>query len=190
MSSEGAPLKDQAESREPVQPPPAEDRPAPARMKWFTGRRLTEGEVKLARQVFGDSLPYRRIRIVQAPPLWWGAMAPFGKRIYHSRWRAARDFSLADMHEQSWFIHEMTHLWQAQNGVILILAKLGAVGKRAYKIPKGKTFGKMGIEAQAEVARKLFLARAGAPEDHGPSPDELEKLWTEAPKRRKERVVY
>lgn len=159
-------------------------------MRWFTGRRLTNGEMKLARQVFGDSIPYRRLRIVQVPPISWGAMVPFGRVIYFSKWRAHRDFADAPLKVQAWFIHEMAHVWQASRGKVLIFGKLGALGKGAYKVPKDKSFRKMGIEAQAEVARRLFLARAGAPADDGPAQDELEKLWTEAPKRRKERYAY
>lgn len=171
---------------------PLDQAPAPAklmRMRWFTKRRLTQGEIRMARQVFGDAIRYRRVRIVQLPPLTWGAMVPFGKRIYFSRWRAPRDFTLAKNAEQAWFIHELAHVWQAQRGVPLMLAKLGALGRGAYKVPK-RPFAKMGIEAQAEVARKLFLARSGEAATDGPNPEELEKLWTEAPKRRKERVPY
>ncbi|MBI1188873.1 MAG: hypothetical protein GC206_16325 [Alphaproteobacteria bacterium] len=175
------------------EPPPEPAAAASAgplkRMGWFKIRRLTQGEMRLARQVFGDAIAYRHVRIVQLPPLFWGAMVPVGRRIYYARWRAATDFALADRAEQGWFIHELAHVWQAQRGAPLAIAKLGALGRGAYKVPKAP-FAKMGIEAQAEVARKLFLARTGAPDPDGPNPEELEKLWTEAPKRRKERLAY
>lgn len=167
---------------------PSPARPLP-RMGWFSARRLTQGELRLARQMFGDAIPYRRVRIVQLPPLPWGAMVPFGRRIYYARWRAAKDFADAERAEQGWFIHELAHVWQAQRGVPLAFAKLAALGRGAYKVPK-RPFAQMSIEAQAEVARKLFLARAGEPAPDGPDPEELEKLWTEAPKRRKERLAY
>jgi hypothetical protein len=155
------------------------------RMRLFASRRLTEGEAQLGRRVFGDTIAYRRMRVVQLPPLGFGAMVPFGRTIYFSNWRALRDFSRASMDEQGWFIHELAHAWQAHASVVLALAKLSALGRRAYRVDPARPFERMNIESQAEVARFLFLARAGAPDKAGPSVADLERLWTTAPRRRR-----
>ena len=161
------------------------------RMRLFGVRRLTEGEAQLGRRMFGDTIPYRRMRIVQLPPfLGFGAMVPFGRTICYSSWRAARDFSRSTIEEQGWFIHELAHAWQAHAGVILAFAKLGALGRRAYRVNAEKRFDRMNIEAQAEVARFLFLSRAGSHDRTGPTAAELERLWTVSPRRRRERVIY
>jgi hypothetical protein len=160
------------------------------RMRLFGVRRLTEAEAQLGRRVFGDTIPYRRVRIVQLPPLGFGAMVPFGRTIYHSHWRASLDFSRAEIEEQGWFIHELAHIWQAHSGAVMALAKLGALGRRAYRVDCTCPFERMNIECQAEVARFLFLSRAGAHDERGPSAAELERLWTVSSRRRKERMIY
>lgn len=147
-------------------------------MKPGERRRLTAGEIALGRSVFGDEVAWSKIRIRQAPSLGFGAMVPIGRTIIFSKWRAAHDFSAASMWDQGWFVHELTHVWQAARGVVLAAAKLGALGKGAYcYTPKAPDFRAYNIERQAEIARHLFLARAGAPEAGAPSREWLEQTW-------------
>jgi hypothetical protein len=141
-------------------------------------RGLSSAEIALARVMFGPAIAYERVRILQAWPLGFGAMVPLGTHIIFSRWRAARDFAQAPVEEQAWFIHEMAHVWQAVRGVMLPLAKLRALGAGAYRVRlhPGQPFAAYNIEAQAEIARLVWLARRGcAPEDTG-----LEALWRQA----------
>ncbi|MGE0830466.1 MAG: hypothetical protein AB7O04_14095 [Hyphomonadaceae bacterium] len=147
------------------------------RMRLFAVRRLSTGETRLASSIFGGAINYARVRIVQLPPLGFGAMAPFDRFIIFSNWRAARDFAAADLLEQSWLIHELAHVWQAKRGLVLPILKLGAMGKKAYRVPADRKLRQMNIEAQAEVARLLFLARWGKADEKGPSQEDLEKLW-------------
>ncbi len=148
------------------------------RMKPGQSRRLTAGEIALGRSVFGDEIAWSKIRIRQAPALGFGAMVPIGRTIVFSKWRAARDFSTASLWDQGWFVHELTHVWQAARGVVLAVAKLNALGKGAYaytaKTPKLRAYN---IERQAEIARHLFLVRANAPEAGAPSREWLEETW-------------
>ena len=151
-----------------------------ARMRLFAARRLTEGEIALARGLYAGAVDARGVRILQLPRfLGFGAMVPLGRTIVFSNWRAPLDFAAPEVElgEQAWFIHELAHVWQARRGDILVLAKLGALGKRAYRVPPALVLARMNIEAQAEVARLLFLARAGKPDPGGPPPAELERLW-------------
>ena len=147
-------------------------------MKPGERRRLTAGEVALGRSVFGDEAPWSDVRIVQAPKLGFGAMVPFGRTIVFSKWRAAYDFSAASLWDQGWFVHELTHVWQAARGVVLGAAKLSALGKSAYAYKaQAPELDAYNIERQAEIARHLFLARAGAPEPGAPSLEWLEQTW-------------
>lgn len=141
-------------------------------------RALTKGEIALGRSVFGDEIAWSKVRVLQAPALGFGAMVPVGRTIVFSKWRAAWDFSTASMWDQGWFVHELTHVWQAGRGVVLAGAKLGALGKTAYAYtPKAPKLGAYNIERQAEIVRHLFLARAGEPEDGAPEKEWLERTW-------------
>ena len=155
-------------------------------MATWERRALTAGEVALGRSVFGDEIEWRRVRIVQAPKLFgFGAMVPLGRTIVFSRWRAACDFAAAPLDDQGWFVHELMHVWQAANGVVLAGAKLRAIGKRAYayKPHPGAKLGSYNIERQAEIARHLFIARCGACVADMPSRDWLETVWETRPIR-------
>ena len=149
------------------------------RMQTGARRRLTQGEVALGRLVFADEIAWPRVRVVQAPRLGFGAMAPFGGLIVFSNWRAPHDFSEVRPHEQGWFVHELAHVWQSAQGMFLPALKLAALGKRAYayKARKQAAFADYNIERQAEIARHLWLARMGACEAGMPDPLWLEDVW-------------
>ncbi len=147
-------------------------------MKLGQRRALTAGEIALGRSVFGDEIAWSKVRIYQGPRLGFGAMVPIGRTIVFSKWRAAYDFSAASMWDQGWFVHELMHVWQAARGTVLAAAKLGALGKSAYAYEaREPKLGAYNIERQAEIARHLFLARAGAPEKGAPPKEWLEEAW-------------
>lgn len=148
------------------------------RMKPGQRRPLTGGEIALGRAVFAEEIDWSRVRITQAPSLGFGAMVPLGRTIVFSRWRAAWDFAQAPLDEQGWLIHELMHVWQAKQGVFLAGAKLGALGKLAYAYaPKqNATLRDYNIERQAEIARHLFLVRAGSKAQLPPHAW-LEEIW-------------
>jgi hypothetical protein len=150
-----------------------------SRMALFERRSLSVGEVALASIVFGDTLDYRDIRIVQAPRATFGATAPFGATIYFANWRAAYDFALCDVAEQGWLVHEIAHIWQARRGIFLPWAKLAALGRSAYRytLTPGKPFAAYNIEQQAEIARHVFHARIGQPAKGAPPAQALEYIW-------------
>lgn len=148
---------------------------SPQRMRPMQRRVLTAGEIALARPIFGAGFDAARITLVQLPPLGFAAMAPSAGLVAFSRWRAPRDFTEAALSEQGWLIHELAHCWQAQAGVALPLAKLAALGARAYRqTPDARGFAGLNIETQAECARFAFLSRAGAPD---PAGAHYAKLW-------------
>lgn len=143
-------------------------------------RPLSEGEVALSRTIFGDEIGWEKVRVVQVPDrLGFAAMAPFRNTILFSKWRAWRDFSRAPLGEQAWLVHELTHVWQAHRGVPLMVAKLAALGRRAYRYraKDGARLKDFNIERQAEIARHLFLSRAGQLDEKAPSAHWLEAVW-------------
>lgn len=138
-------------------------------------RPLTSGEVDLGRSIFGDAIDYSRVRMIKGK--WWpfqprnAAMAPNGNIYFHPHaggW--SDDFSREPLSRQGFFIHEMTHVWQAQLGGALYLPLMRHPFCRyRYELKPGKPFGRYGIEQQAEMVRHRFLADRGAYENAAPS---------------------
>lgn len=148
-------------------------------MKPFTRRALSDGEIALGRSIFAEEIPWPSVRVWRLPPTLFSAMVPLGRGIVFARWRARRDFASALLSEQAWFIHELAHVWQAERGIVLPFAKLGALGAKAYRyrVREGAALHSYNIEQQAEFARHLFLARACAPAKGAPPLSVLEEIW-------------
>ncbi len=91
-------------------------------------RSLTSGEITLAKKVFVNSIDYSKVKIHHEKAVFFqpsrSGMTPNGE-IYIDG-TAVRDYSVATIDHKSFFIHEMTHVWQKQNGVLNpILSALG-----------------------------------------------------------------
>lgn len=82
-------------------------------------RRLTQNEINLARKIFGSSIDYTRVKIHPHGYTFFqpkgSGMTPNGEIYFEGS--ASSDFGLATAFLQTFFIHEMTHVWQKQNGV-------------------------------------------------------------------------
>jgi hypothetical protein len=133
-------------------------------------RLLTDGEIALARSMFGDAIDYSKVCLVRGK--WWpfqprnAAMAPDGNIYFHpvaGGW--SEDFAGEPLHRQGFFIHEMTHVWQAQRGGRFYLPLMRHPFCRyGYALAPGKPLQRYGLEQQAEIVRHRFLAdRGGAP---------------------------
>ncbi|MFN3521434.1 MAG: hypothetical protein ACK4YQ_04245 [Phenylobacterium sp.] len=143
---------------------------------WLTprGRRrpLTAGEAALCAEVFGEGLDPVRVRLWAQPLNWPTRAFVAGPRLVVWPWRAAlADFTAPGVRlgAQAMFVHEMTHVWQAQNGVNLLLAKLRAGdGPRAYAydLGSGREFADLNIEQQAMVVEHAFVASRGGTTPH------------------------
>ncbi len=126
-------------------------------------RTLTSGEAALAWELFGGGLDPEPVRIF-AIPLWRRAFVPFGRLIVWPAAQAHADFARAPLPLQGVFVHELTHVWQAQSGVNLLTAKLRAgdgPGAYAYDLSKTCDFSSLNIEQQAMVFQHAFLAARG-----------------------------
>ncbi|MGP4905883.1 MULTISPECIES: type IV secretion protein Rhs [Psychrobacter] len=121
-------------------------------------RQLTAGEIALARSVFGDSI---RLEQVQLKTAFWVlknyAVSPNGNIYFHpADW--VTDFSQSSLGKQSWLIHELTHVWQLQQGLKVVR---GAMINRRYDyvLNAGKPFFNYGIEQQARMVQDYFISR-------------------------------
>jgi hypothetical protein len=133
----------------------------------MTSRSLTPGEIDLARSIFGEAIDYSQVRLIKGK--WWplqprnAAMAPNGNIYFHpvaGGW--SEDFARETLSRQGYFIHEMTHVWQAQRGGRLFLPLMRHPFCRyRYRLTPGKPFGRYGLEQQAEIVRHRFLADRG-----------------------------
>jgi len=130
---------------------------------------MTPGEVELARSIFRSAIDYSKVRLVEGK--WWpfqprrSAMAPMGSIYFHpdgGGW--SEDFSKEPLARQGFFIHELTHVWQAQKGGRFYLPLMRHPFCRyRYELEPGWAFSRYGLEQQAEIVRHRFLADRGAP---------------------------
>ena len=134
----------------------------------MTSRPLTPAETALARSVFGRAIAYDRVRAHNRK--WWPfqpsrvTMAPDGDLWFHPKSGLfCADFCDQPLHLQGHFIHEMTHVWQAQQGGKWFLPLMRHPFCRyGYQIVDGRPFERYGLEQQAEIVRHAFLLRRGA----------------------------
>ena len=148
----------------------------------MTSRGLTEGERTLAASVFGTAIDYDRVRLHQRK--YWPfhprsyTMAPDGNLWFHPHGELySPDFSAENLSLQSHFIHEMTHVWQAQTRGRWYLPLMRHPWCRYnYALEPGKPFARYGIEQQAEIVRHAFLYQRGLCPAGAPPQDMLEAL--------------
>lgn len=121
-------------------------------------RPLTEAEIGLAHSVFGSELDVSKVRLKTA---WWVlknyAVSPNGN-IYFNQQDWLEDFSKASLSKKSWLIHELTHVWQLQQGLKVVR---GAMVNRRYDyiLAEGRSFFSYGIEQQARMVQDYFVRR-------------------------------
>ncbi len=131
-------------------------------------RALTGGERALADEAFGDALKLDSIRFLPA-------LRPFDRAFVPGRWfgrdwivwprsTLPPDLAEAPLRLQAMLIHELTHVWQAQQGVNLLTGKLRAGDRPAsYEYPVGMNcdWGGLNIEQQAMVVEHRFRLSRG-----------------------------
>jgi|GEM_PF-887181 len=150
------PPKDQDNATNPPPPP-----------KPSTTRLLTEGEKELVRSIFGNSIkdldkveirnrnfiPFQRRGTTMTPN---GNMYP-GKNL-----RSVSDFSKESDDLRAHLIHEMTHVWQHQNGMsVKARGLMSWMAPYDYKIETEKEFSKYSMEQQATIIADYFLSLQG-----------------------------
>lgn len=122
-------------------------------------RSLTVGEKKLAKSIFSDGLDLEGIRIVAHRLILKHYAMSLNGHIYFHPADWCEDFSQRSLAQQSWLIHELTHVWQIQQG-IAVLRKAIFDRQYNYVLEQGKQFLHYGIEQQAQMVQDYFLRKA------------------------------
>jgi len=145
-------------------------------------RSLSPGERRIVAAVFGNAIDPAPVRIHHRK--WWPfqprnvLMAPCGHLHVPARsdlW--SDDYSDEDIKLQGLFVHEMTHIWQAQTkGRFYLPLMRHPFCRYAYELRPGRPFAKYGIEQQAEIVRHAFIQRMGWTDFGAPPLGALEKL--------------
>jgi hypothetical protein len=139
----------------------------------MSGRSLTRAETALAESVFGGAIDYDGVRINNRKFIFFQprgvAMAPNGSLWLHPQGNLyCEDFCARDLTDQGLFIHEMTHVWQHQTGINLLL-KRHPFCRYDYSLKPGWGLKRYGLEQQAEIVRHYFMVREGYPLIGAPS---------------------
>jgi len=142
----------------------------------LTSRPLTFEEAALARTMFGDAIAYDRVRVHNRK--WWPfqpravTMAPDGDLWFHPEGGLfCDDFCASPLSLQGLFIHEMTHVWQAQrSGKYWLPLMRHPFCRYDYAIEPGKPFARYGIDGGRRAARWHRAAGRDRPPCLHPAP--------------------
>lgn len=128
-------------------------------------RPLTAAERALAAGMFGTALNLDPVRVRRRK--WWPlqprntVMAPRGHIHFHPESPAyCACFGADSAAGQGLLLHELTHVWQHQSGLNLLLRR-HPFCRYDYSFEPGQPFSRYGIEQQAEIVRHVFLMRQG-----------------------------
>lgn len=90
-------------------------------------------------------------------------MAPMGHLHFHPRAPHYRDdFAAASLPKRAHFIHEMTHVWQAQTlGRWYLVLRRHPFCRYDYTLKPGWSLTRYGLEQQAEIVAHAFVLRNG-----------------------------
>lgn len=130
-------------------------------------RALTEGEVALARSVFGTAIDYAAVRVRRRK--WFPlqprkvTMAPRGHLHFHPQGTAyCDDFARESVLRQGLLIHELTHVWQTQTrGQWYLVLHRHPWCRYDYALKPGWPLTRYGIEQQAMIVQHAFWLRRG-----------------------------
>ncbi len=131
-------------------------------------RPLTAGEIALATRVFGTSICYDKVGITATAFMPFQpkgtAMAPDGNLYMYGCYHD--DYAQQPPMTQAHFIHEMTHVWQKQNGVLdpiksalkLNLAyRFNYNAAYFYTLDAARDLTSYNMEQQATIVQDYFL---------------------------------
>lgn len=130
-------------------------------------RKLTIGEIQMARKIFGDSIRYKDVRIHHGD--WWlftgtqnTAVTPNGDIYLPPRTELYKD-DFSDLESRryiSLFIHEMTHVWQHQMGYSVkwhgITVSSKGVEAYRYELSSELKLADYNMEQQGEIISDYF----------------------------------
>ena len=105
-------------------------------------------------------------------------MAPCGHIHFHPQGNLwSGDFAGERLALQALFLHEITHVWQAQQkGRYYLPLMRHPFCRYAYRVKDDRPFGRYGLEQQAEIVRHVHLMRNGYTPRRAPPLHILEEL--------------
>ena len=147
-----------------------------------TDRPLTQGERELARTIFGESVDYASVTIrkrkffpFQPAGVFMAPMGHIHVPPESKKWRD--DYSIAEPPLQALFLHELTHVWQAQKrGMLYLLFMRHPFCRYHYTVHAGRRFEAYGLEQQATIVEHLHLLRCGYGFSGAPPREQLETI--------------
>jgi len=126
-------------------------------------RNLTPGEMAMSRRLFGDSIDYGRVKVHNAEYLPFGmqrnntVMTPNGE-MYFPKGIFREDFSFQRIDRQHLFMHEMTHVWQRQMGMrVLLRGLLSWAARYKYTLSVNQKLSNYGMEQQASLLADYYI---------------------------------
>lgn len=126
-------------------------------------RILKHGEVTLAKRVFGDTIEYHKVWIHHGSFFPFElqddetAMSPNGE-LYFRYWYRD-DFSCEGLSLQNLFIHEMSHVWQRNRGMNILLRGLASrFVSYCYRLD-GRLLRCYPMEQQAQIIADYFILK-------------------------------
>lgn len=138
-------------------------------------RRLSAGEIEIGRDVFAGSVKYDLVRVHDDKYIFFqpdnSGMTPNGE-IYVAGIYAS-DYSTEAPQRRSFFVHEMVHVWQYQNGILpagvigsAILETIGTGGDYSsiypYVLDATRDLTDYNLEQQAAIVEDYYrLTRLG-----------------------------
>lgn len=133
----------------------------------MNGRNLTANEIALAKKVFKDAIDYKKVIIHNQKYIFFqpanSGMTPNGEIYVDGFYK--KDYSAVNYAGQSFFIHEMTHVWQYQLKILNpITAAIAENIKHffsydkayEYELIAGKDLLDYNIEQQASIIEDYF----------------------------------
>jgi len=138
------------------------------------GRMMTPLEIHEAQRVFGNSIPYEDVRIIEDSVL-ARKIAQLSSRVHLAQDKKLAVTLFNSIHfsahleregrDMPWLVHELTHVWQyGQLGpryLVDALQAQAAQGHAAYEIETGLAerwpWAKFNLEQQGDVARECYL---------------------------------
>jgi len=126
-------------------------------------RLITPGEIRLAKEVFGNTISWNKVWIHHDSYLPFGlqnkntAMTPDGEIYFREGYRS--DFSRAPKYLQHLFIHELSHVWQRERGMSVMFRGLVSWMVSYRYILDGRPLRRYPMEQQAQIIADYFLLK-------------------------------